>query len=200
MSRGGAPRGSRRAAGARYPRLYRHLCLYLALSLGLSVAFGACRSATPAPNALAATPGGAQQSRAQKDAGSASPGAGSAFQQAREEEEGEEQASADEASTPVKVAEREWQLVLERNVIDAESITFVVTNTGTMPHSLGLRQNGSPVAFIPDLENIQPGETRSLTAVLRPGSFELVDPGTYTVNGRAVTGKDLGLWASFTVV
>jgi hypothetical protein len=123
----------------------------------------------------------------------------SMFDRVREQEEAEDHDEGASAQARLTVIEQEWHLLPETDQSAADTITFVVTNQGAMPHGFGVRQNGERVAFLPDLESIQPGETQVLVAPLRPGSYELIDPGTYPVNGRLISGGDAGMRVTFTV-
>lgn len=66
----------------------------------------------------------------------------------------------------------EWKVELSQGTITAGSVTFIVTNAGSIPHALEIEGQGieqeSPV--------IQPGATATLTLTLKPGSYEVYCP------------------------
>ena len=68
--------------------------------------------------------------------------------------------------------------------LPAGPTTFVVTNDGTIEHSLEIEGQGIEEALEPHL---QPGETGELTVDLQPGSYEAYCPiGNHQEQGMSV--------------
>ncbi|MGE5800739.1 MAG: cupredoxin domain-containing protein [Gemmatimonadota bacterium] len=72
----------------------------------------------------------------------------------------------------VRATLSEWKVELSQGTITAGSVTFTVTNAGSIPHALEVEGQGieqeSPV--------IQPGATATLTLTLKPGTYEVYCP------------------------
>src|SRR5213080_4269444 len=75
------------------------------------------------------------------------------------------------AST-VNVKLSEWKVVLSQASVAAGPVTFVITNTGSIPH--GLEVEGQEIEQ--EIETIQPGASDTLTLTLKPGSYEVYCP------------------------
>lgn len=87
----------------------------------------------------------------------------------------------------VNVTAQEFEFRLDATQSGPGTITFVVTNTGHMPHDFAISGNGVD-ARTPMLD---PGETARLEVTLEPGEYEYV----CTVPGHAI----LGMTGTFTV-
>jgi uncharacterized cupredoxin-like copper-binding protein len=57
--------------------------------------------------------------------------------------------------------------------VPAGEVTFQVSNDGEFPHSFLIRGGGIEEVFDEDLE---PGESRSMTINLEPGEYEVICP------------------------
>ncbi|MCE7988579.1 MAG: hypothetical protein DYG89_46075 [Caldilinea sp. CFX5] len=91
------------------------------------------------------------------------------------------------SNTTVSVTAKEFSYLLDRTDATAGAITFVVQNSGAMPHDFALQVNGveqkTPL--------LEPGQSATLTATLAPGTY------SYRCT---VLGHDLlGMKGSFTV-
>ena len=75
------------------------------------------------------------------------------------------------AST-VNVKLSEWNVVLSQASVAAGPVTFVITNTGSIPHGLEVEGQG----IEQEIEMIQPGASDTLTLTLKPGSYEVYCP------------------------
>ena len=77
-----------------------------------------------------------------------------------------------DADPPVAVRLAEWKVELGTASIPAGTVTFQITNGGTIPHAFEVEGRGiekeTPV--------IQPGATATLTQALGPGRYELYCP------------------------
>jgi plastocyanin len=76
--------------------------------------------------------------------------------------------------TPAAVSAKlsEWKVELSQGAITAGSVTFTVTNTGSVPHALAVEGQGI------DRETgvLQPGSSATLTLTLSPGTYEVYCP------------------------
>jgi Cupredoxin-like domain len=101
------------------------------------------------------------------------------------------QAFADGASSPrtVRVQLSEWKVSLDQTSIPPGPAVFVVTNSGTIPHSIEVEGQGLEEST----PQIQPGATAKLEINLRPGRYE-----TYCPVGKG-SHKMLGMMNHLTV-
>src|SRR5262245_39268818 len=72
----------------------------------------------------------------------------------------------------VNVHLSEWNVELSRQTVAAGAVTFVVTNTGQIPHAIEVEGDG----IEKEIESIQPGATGTLTVTLKAGRYELYCP------------------------
>ncbi len=91
--------------------------------------------------------------------------------------------------TQVGVRLSEWKVELSQPTIDAGPVTFVVTNTGQIPHAFEVEGQG----IERETEPIQPGANGTLTLALKPGTYEV-----YCPVGEG-SHKKLGMEARLTV-
>src|SRR5438045_7680251 len=75
------------------------------------------------------------------------------------------------AST-VNVKLSEWKVVLSQASVAAGPVTFVITNTGSIPHGLEVEGQG----IEQEIETIQPGASDTLTLTLKAGSYDVYCP------------------------
>src|SRR5258705_8982318 len=66
----------------------------------------------------------------------------------------------------------EWKVELSEATVAAGSVTFTVTNAGTIPHAFEVEGAGVER----ETELIQPGSTATLTLTLKPGTYEVYCP------------------------
>jgi len=74
--------------------------------------------------------------------------------------------------TQVNVRLSEWRVELSQQNIAAGPVTFVVTNSGQIPHAIEVEGQG----IEKEIETIQPGATDTLILTLQPGSYEVYCP------------------------
>ena len=87
----------------------------------------------------------------------------------------------------VKIGESEYKLDPSDATLKAGSVTFDVTNDGTITHNLQIEGNGVEETT----DDLAPGDTGELTVDLKPGSYEMY----CTIDGH----KDLGMEGTVTV-
>ena len=75
-------------------------------------------------------------------------------------------------ATPVTVRLSEWKVELSQETIAAGLVTFIVTNSGQIPHAIEVEGEG----IEKEIEVIQPGATDTLTLTLKPGRYEVYCP------------------------
>ncbi len=66
----------------------------------------------------------------------------------------------------------EWKVELSAGTIAAGTVTFTVTNGGSIPHALEVEGQG----IEQETGVIQPGATATLTLTLKPGTYEVYCP------------------------
>ena len=66
----------------------------------------------------------------------------------------------------------EWKVELSAGTIAAGTVTFTVTNAGSIPHALEVEGQG----IEQETSVIQPGATATLTLTLKPGTYEVYCP------------------------
>src|SRR3954463_13165886 len=66
----------------------------------------------------------------------------------------------------------EWKVQLSSETVPAGTVTFEVSNTGSVPHALEVEGHGMEK----QTAIVQPGKTTSLTITLEPGTYELYCP------------------------
>ncbi len=91
--------------------------------------------------------------------------------------------------TQVSVRLSEWKVDLSQPTIAAGPVTFVVTNTGQIPHAVEVEGEG----IEQETKTIQPGANGTLTLTLKPGTYEV-----YCPVGEG-SHKKLGMEAHLTV-
>ena len=91
--------------------------------------------------------------------------------------------------TQVSVRLSEWKVDLSQPTIAAGPVTFVVTNTGQIPHAVEVDGEG----IEQETKTIQPGANGTLTLTLKPGTYEV-----YCPVGEG-SHKKLGMEAHLTV-
>jgi plastocyanin len=74
--------------------------------------------------------------------------------------------------TQVHVQVSEWKVELSQQTVAAGPVTFVVTNSGQIPHAIEVEGEG----IEQELETIQPGATDTLTVTLKAGRYEVYCP------------------------
>ena len=74
--------------------------------------------------------------------------------------------------TQVTVRLSEWKVELSQQNIAAGPVTFVVTNSGQVPHAIEVEGEG----IEQEIETIQPGATDTLALTLKPGTYEVYCP------------------------
>ena len=66
----------------------------------------------------------------------------------------------------------EWKVELSQRTITAGSVTFTVTNAGSIPHALEVEGQG----IEEETAVIEPGASATLTLTLKPGTYEVYCP------------------------
>ena len=80
--------------------------------------------------------------------------------------------SAAASAQAVNVTLSEWKLVSTRDTVPAGRVTFQVTNSGSMTHSLYILGDSVDRGT----RDIPARQTASLTVTLKPGTYELFCP------------------------
>jgi plastocyanin len=75
-------------------------------------------------------------------------------------------------SSALNVKLSEWKVELSEPRIPAGSVTFTVTNAGSIPHAFEVEGQG----IEKETPQIQPGATATLTLTLKPGRYEVYCP------------------------
>ena len=66
----------------------------------------------------------------------------------------------------------EWKIELSEGTLAAGTVTFTVTNAGTVPHAFEVEGQG----IEKETAVIQPGASAALTLTLKPGTYEVYCP------------------------
>ncbi len=66
----------------------------------------------------------------------------------------------------VSVTEREW--AIEVGAVPSGNVTFAVKNNGAVEHNFIIKETGQR------LDAIQPGQTKEVTATLKPGTYTII--------------------------
>src|SRR2546428_1162055 len=75
---------------------------------------------------------------------------------------------------PVVVSARlwEWKVELSASTVPAGTVTFTVTNAGTIPHAFEIEGHGMEK----ETDEIQPGSSATFTLTLKLGTYEVYCP------------------------
>jgi plastocyanin len=73
---------------------------------------------------------------------------------------------------PVTVKLSEWKIELSQSTLAAGRVSFMVTNSGSIPHAFEIEGHG----IEQETALIQPGSDTTLTLSLRPGTYEVYCP------------------------
>lgn len=76
------------------------------------------------------------------------------------------------APAAVRATLSEWKVELSQGTITAGTVTFTVTNAGTIPHAFEVEGQG----IERETGVLQPGSSTTLTLTLKPGSYEVYCP------------------------
>src|SRR6267378_5489231 len=76
------------------------------------------------------------------------------------------------APSQVSVKLSEWKVELSQASVAAGTVTFAITNAGSIPHGFEVEGKG----IEKEIATIQPGATDTLTVTLKPGTYEVYCP------------------------
>src|SRR6058998_3283834 len=78
------------------------------------------------------------------------------------------------ATAPVQISVKlsEWKVELSQTSVAAGTVTFAITNAGSIPHGFEVEGQG----IEKEIERIQPGASDTLTLTLKPGTYEVYCP------------------------
>ena len=79
---------------------------------------------------------------------------------------------APDAATEVSAKLSEWKVELSEATIAAGSVSFTITNAGSIPHAFEVEGGG----LERETELMQPGSTATLTLTLKPGTYDVYCP------------------------
>jgi len=77
-----------------------------------------------------------------------------------------------DAPSQVSVRLSEWKVELSQASVAAGTVTFAITNAGSIPHGFEVEGRGVEK----EIETIQPGASDTITLTLKPGSYEVYCP------------------------
>src|SRR2546425_814712 len=77
-----------------------------------------------------------------------------------------------DAPSQVSVRLSEWKVELSQASVAAGTVTFAITNAGSIPHGFEVEGKG----IEREIERIQPGASDTLTLTLTPGTYEVYCP------------------------
>jgi plastocyanin len=77
-----------------------------------------------------------------------------------------------DAPSQVSVRLSEWKVELSQASVAAGTVTFTITNAGSIPHAFEVEGRG----IEQETQTIQPGSSDSLTLTLQPGTYEVYCP------------------------
>jgi len=77
-----------------------------------------------------------------------------------------------DAASQVNVRLSEWRVELSQASVAAGTVTFTITNAGSIPHGFEVEGKG----IEKEIETIQPGASDTLTLTLKTGSYEVYCP------------------------
>ncbi|MFL5515120.1 MAG: cupredoxin domain-containing protein, partial [Gemmatimonadales bacterium] len=77
--------------------------------------------------------------------------------------------AASDGGPPITVRLAEWKVDLGSASVPAGTVTFQITNAGTIPHAFELEGRG----IEKETPLVQPGATTTLTLALAPGRYEV---------------------------
>lgn len=71
-------------------------------------------------------------------------------------------------SATINVSEKEWTITFATASVKAGKLTFVIKNDGAIEHNFEIK--GANV----EVDAIQPGQTKEITADLKPGTYTVI--------------------------
>src|SRR2546426_1932097 len=77
-----------------------------------------------------------------------------------------------DAPSHVSAKLSEWKVELSQASVGAGTVTFTITNAGSIPHGFEVEGQG----IEKEIERIQPGARDTLTLTLKPGTYEVYCP------------------------
>ena len=93
--------------------------------------------------------------------------------------------------------EPEWGITSDTDPLPAGQITFVITNPADSEHEHEVEvlqgAAGTDQVELAEVEDIQPGETKTLTITLEPGSYELACTITEEHDGEEIDHYERGM-------
>jgi uncharacterized cupredoxin-like copper-binding protein len=91
----------------------------------------------------------------------------------------------------------EWDIETDTDPLPAGQITFVITNPAESEHEHEVEilqgASGTDQDELAEVEEIQPGETKTLTVTLEPGSYELACAITEEHDGEEIDHYERGM-------
>ncbi len=91
------------------------------------------------------------------------------------------------AAAPVQITVKlsEWKVELSETAVPAGTVTFSITNAGSIPHGFEVEGHG----IEKEIDVIQPGASDTLTLTLEPATYEVYCPHGDSPEGRG--GEEL---------